>query len=235
MAKIFVFSIMHNEEVLLPYFLKHYETFAAKIFIVDAHSTDRTIEITKQHPKVEILTCPYGETFTEEDVSFCYQNYYKAWARHKADWAMCVDGDEFVYHPDIQLALSHARDKSADVIRTTCYTMVADHLPTTKGQIYEELNEGIRSDAQDKPIIFNPERDLMFTSGRHSLVNRDDLHIVKVKVRLLHYRYLTEDYAVERTQTVLDRLNEKERIKAYRIRRNRAWYQEALKKSRVVV
>lgn len=34
--KIDVFSIMRNEEDLLPYFLRHYETFADRIFIFDS-------------------------------------------------------------------------------------------------------------------------------------------------------------------------------------------------------
>ena len=129
---------MHNEEVLLPYFLRHYETFADRIFIIDAYSTDRTREIAFKHPKVTLLHCPYGEKFTEDDVSHCYERYYKEFRIRETRLGNVVDGDEFVYHPDIQQALQHAEDKEADVIRTTCYTMVSDHLPTTTGQIYKE-------------------------------------------------------------------------------------------------
>ena len=56
-----VYGIVRNEEFLLPYFLRHYETFAYRIFICDDHTTDRTREIAKTHAKVSLLDYPANQ------------------------------------------------------------------------------------------------------------------------------------------------------------------------------
>ena len=63
---IHVYNIVHNEEFLLPYYLRHYEQFADKIFIFDDESTDRTAEIAKAHPKVTYLKYPGWGRFVEK-------------------------------------------------------------------------------------------------------------------------------------------------------------------------
>jgi hypothetical protein len=231
--KIYVFSIMHNEEVLLPYFLRHYETFADKIFIVDAYSTDKTKKIAKAHPKVTVLKCPYDMGFTEDDISKCYEELTDKYSED-ADWVMCVDGDEFVYHEEVKLALQNAENKGLDVVRTTCYTMVSNKLPTTKGQIYEELNKGIRTDAQDKAVILRGDVVVEFEPGRHSIKNKEDVTIGKANLLLLHYRYLTKDYAKQRSDTLAERMEadpELPKLQAKGLR----WYEAAIKRAQRVV
>ena len=39
---------MWNEEFMLPHFLKHYSKYADRIFIINDHSTDKTVEIARQ-------------------------------------------------------------------------------------------------------------------------------------------------------------------------------------------
>ncbi len=233
MAKIFVFSIVHNGEVLMPYFLRHYETFADKIFIIDAHSTDRTKAIARLHSKVKLLKTPYDTGFTEEDISRCYIEFVEKYDEG-ADWVVCVDGDEFIYHEDIQAALQNAENKDLDVVRTTCYTMVSEQLPTTKKQIYEELNKGIRTTSQDKAIILRAGLTVDFEPGRHSILNKEDVRIGKANILLLHYRYLSKEYAQQRSDTLLSRMGDSKHLRHLQAKGMR-WYESALKRAQRVV
>jgi glycosyltransferase involved in cell wall biosynthesis len=54
--KIWAYAICWNEEVMLPYYLKHYEKFCEKIIIYDNMSTDNSRNIIKNHPLCEIRT-----------------------------------------------------------------------------------------------------------------------------------------------------------------------------------
>src|SRR3990167_4792623 len=90
--RINVFSIMYNEEFMLPHFLKHYEKFADRIFIIDDHSTDRTAEIAKAHPKVEYSVYEH-EGLNEQEFNDTFYKFYKA---NPSDWAVVVDCDEFL-------------------------------------------------------------------------------------------------------------------------------------------
>src|SRR5438552_12457573 len=137
---IHIFSIMRNEEAILPYFLRHYETFADRIFIFNDHSTDKTVEIAKAHLKTTVMDFPYNRGLQEDDFSNCFQDAYKKYSRGVADWAMCVDADEFIYHMEILELLKRQREKGRRVLRTTGYSMVSQEFPTTNGQIYEQCN-----------------------------------------------------------------------------------------------
>src|SRR5436190_13957749 len=96
--KVHIFSIMWNEEYILPYFLRHYETFADKIYIFDDRSTDRTADIAKANPKVELLEYDYPTGVDDDDHSRCFENAYKKYSSGVADWVFCVDADEIIYN-----------------------------------------------------------------------------------------------------------------------------------------
>jgi len=61
--------------------------FADEIVVVDSFSTDGTYEFLKNHPKVEIIQCPF-ENFTAQ------KNFALKQANN--DWVLFVDADEVV-------------------------------------------------------------------------------------------------------------------------------------------
>ena len=103
--KIHIFSIVRNDAYILPYFIRHYSTFADKIFIIDDHSTDNTKEIANSFPNVEVLDYEYNNGFNEDSFSQSLIDHYKKHSRGKADWVMCADSDEFIYHKDMKKVL----------------------------------------------------------------------------------------------------------------------------------
>lgn len=51
---IHLYAACWNEERIIPFFLQHYEPLVDRIIIYDDHSTDRSVELLRASPKVEI-------------------------------------------------------------------------------------------------------------------------------------------------------------------------------------
>lgn len=199
--KIHVYSIMFNEEFMLPYFLRHYETIADQIFVWEDQSTDNTRAILSQHPKVTLLETP--------EVHGIHEGYWitKLWPRYKelsrgqADYVICVDTDELAYHPGgLVGVLEEQKRFGVQLIHCRGYTMMADAPPTTTSQIYDEIKLGVRDRWSSKWCVFSPEIELEFQRGRHGYprVAPDIVWRKEIGARLLHYRYLGHRYFEQR-------------------------------------
>lgn len=200
--KIDVYSIMRNEIRLLPYFLRHYETFASRIFVWDDESDDGTRELLNSHPKVTIL--PLGKSGLD-DAYFISDLWpqYRVISRGHADWAICVDADEFVYYPpapdSIVGRLHELSGKGIKKIRLLGWAMHHDSFPTTSGQIYDEVKMGWVDRWSRKAVVFSPEAEMMWNWGRHWCAPQEGYpEIHKTGISLLHFRYLGEEFYVER-------------------------------------
>src|SRR3990167_5587014 len=187
--KVHIYSIMWNEEYILPYFLRHYWAFADKIYIFNDHSTDKTAEIAKAHPKVVLLDFEYNQGLNEDDFNDCFVKAYKKYSRGIADWVMCVDADEIIYNPNFLAVLQHQRQKGLRVLKCAGYQMISRTKPVGHGQIYDESKSGGRSRGFDKPIIFDPAIDIKFGNGRHTIQVPEGVAIGRAKILLLHYKY----------------------------------------------
>jgi len=213
---IHVHSIVWNEEVLLPYFLRHYTQFA-DVFIANDHSTDNTVKIAESHPRTTVIDFPHKRGLNEKDFSKYFEDAYKEHSR-EADWVICVDADEFVYHPQIAKHLSQLEG----VIRPAGYNMLDNRLPRKNGQIYDELFMGVRSRSYDKPVVFQPHLDIKFEDGRHRI--QTDVKVQRKGLLMLHYRYLSREYFQDRTTAVFSRMDVSGRYERWRMRRGLAWY-----------
>lgn len=232
--KIHVYSAMRNEEILLPYFLRHYSLFADRIFIIDDQSTDKTVEIAKSNEKVTLLAYKFTRGYNEEEHVECFTKFYKKYSRG-ADWVICVDGDEFVYNKDITRNLEEQQKRGLRIIKTTGYAMISRKLPKTKRQIYEELPYGLRERRWDKPCVFDPKLDIVFGPGRHYIKSPAEVPSQSGKLSMLHYRYLSREYFRKRSYNLITSLNISDELKTHLITGGLKFYKEALKKDLVKV
>lgn len=194
---------MYNEEYIIPYWLRHYEKFANRIFVGDDRSTDNTRKLLQQHPKVTLLDL--GPNC--HDDAYWVVNFfplYEKYSKGKADWVIVADADEFVYHPQILDVLQEQKDYGINVIRCEGYEMISDKLPTTKGQIYEEIKMGVPNALESKWTVHSANVSLRFRKGRHGPVfNQRNFRLNrKTGIRLLHFRHLTFDYYSERDRII---------------------------------
>ncbi|MDO8487694.1 MAG: glycosyltransferase family 2 protein [bacterium] len=204
--KIDVYSNMHNEEVILPFWLRHYETIADRIFIWEDESTDATKKILSKHPKVTFLPM---EKHGDDDVYWTTTLFpqYEKYSRCVADWVIIADADEFIYHPHLLNVLEEEKRKGTQVIQCSGFTMISEGLPTTTGQIYDEIKIGLPDKTESKWTIHSANIRVRYPKGRHGPIHEHNAFVRnrETGIKLLHYRYLGEKYFEERDKKILER------------------------------
>jgi glycosyltransferase involved in cell wall biosynthesis len=205
--KIHVYMIFYNEEVILPYFLRHYGAFAEKIVCFDNRSTDRSAAIVDAHPKTERIVFDTGEGMFDRIHLDLKSEYRKS--RGKADWVICVDCDEFIYHPDIVGLLTKYKKEGITYPKVQGFEMVSEHTPVGNKQIFEEVRNGFPNEGYAKRILFAPELEIQFAPGCHTAnVSGCVVESPQADLKLLHYRFLGRDFFINRSIERRARLSE---------------------------
>lgn len=191
--KIVTFTILKNESAILPFFLRHYSAFVDKIIIWDEQSTDGTREIIKACPKAELRDWD-GKGIDDYKFKTFSEQAYKE-ARGHFDWCIWPDVDEFIWAPDVRAVL--ADSNQFDAVTTAGFNMVHDGLPVDDGrQIWEIAPMGVNAPVYAKKIVFKPDKDLHWSTGKHHL--ECNVTLSPPRLKLLHYRFLGETYTRER-------------------------------------
>lgn len=193
-----VHIVAYNEEMILPYALRHYKTFAARIVVHDGGSTDRTRDIC----------CEYGVEIENFDTDgkindvLLKQLKENCWKGTTAEWVAVVDADEFLYFPDHpKNSLDQYEQQELAFVKPTGFEMFSDTLPTGNGQIYDEIKQGAADNKwYAKPILFSAKRvesvDYMVGAHECRAVLKNGLRMVNpVRVTmppcwLLHYHQI---------------------------------------------
>ncbi len=177
--KVEIFSIMKNEELILPFYLKHYQDRFSNctINVYDNGSTDNSIQICKD------AGCNIGifPVYTEELLKDWKNNI---WKNSDADWIIVCDIDELL---DVSMTDLLSLQEDVNVIKTQGYNMVditEDDLPI------EELPHGAPSEGYSKLVMFKNKSisEINYSPGAHTAdplpnpVFSDDVF------NLLHYK-----------------------------------------------
>src|SRR5258708_30639021 len=93
-VRVHLYAQCWNDAFMLPYFFRHYDGFVDRYVIFDDGSTDRSLAILRQHPRVElrrfIPSPPLSFVLSEQALSnACWQG-----SRDSADWVIIPDIDE---------------------------------------------------------------------------------------------------------------------------------------------
>lgn len=237
------YCLAYNEAAIIRYWVRHYRTFCDRVIVYcDLGSDDGTATLARMEG-AEIR--PYGPSDLDDlaFVAFAEEHYPEA--RGLADWVIWTDADEILYHPNLEQRLDDLRSQGVDFPTVAGYSMMADAPPTTSGQIYEELQTGFPSAAYAKVCIFDPSLDVKWQTGKHGAAviggfTPDD---GSDPLRLLHYRWLGQDYFLERNRRNFARLNAinkamqhgREIYPGYRGEYSPDWYAERRQSAEVVV
>lgn len=190
LMKIWVFAVCHNEEAIIPWWLRHYGRFADRILVWDDASTDRSRALLQAHPSVTLFDCPWSGIDEDKALHHAYDVYPSA--RGKADWVMWVDMDEFL----VSDGLVDERTPY-EVITTAGYNMMGRGLPENgywHRQIWQLNPMGVAAPVYAKPIMFRPQARVRWVRGKHKLEDCDPVCSPTPMAKLLHYRYLGAAY-----------------------------------------
>jgi len=193
-----VLILSFNEETILPYTLRHYRTFADKILVYDAFSTDNTRNICREYGAIV-------QDWKTDGLNDAVAKHIKntGWINnHKSDWVICVDADELIYFPKgAEYTLGQYDMQKLGVIKPYGFEMFSETMPTTSGQIYDEIKMGGRDDKwYGKPVLFSPRRlrSIDFSAGAHTCtwidIDGNDRQCPSPEIEpptyLLHYHHI---------------------------------------------
>ena len=201
--KIDLYSNMHNEALIIPYWLRHYEPLVDRIFVWDDESTDKTVELLTQCPKVTILPEKVKGNWDAYWVKELFPLYEK-YSMGKADWVIVADGDEFIYHPSFREVMQAELDVGTDVIECTGFAMIANEFPTPNDypgkQLIELVKFGLPDGLESKWTIHTANKSIRFAKGRHGPVHnrRAFVRNRNTGIKLFHYRYFGDGYYANR-------------------------------------
>lgn len=200
------YTMVHNEETLMPYFMRHYKAFCQKITVFDNESNDRTAAIASAQG-AEVIPIATGGKHNVEMLRTAMNEGYKA-SRGIADWVICAEGDEFFWHPKMMKLLERYQDLDVTLPKTLGFDMVAHNPPKGSGQIYEELKYGFPNVDYSKRGVFRPDIEINFTVGGHLAFPEGPVRESRAPdILMLHYRYLGLNYFAKRYEEHRRRLS----------------------------
>jgi Glycosyl transferase family 2 len=197
---IHLYTLCWNEEKILPFFLRHYTPLVDRIFVADDGSTDRSAEMLSKCPLVTF------RKFDGAGDSFIFAQQKDsdgAWkqSRGVADWVICCDMDEFLYHENFRAYLEESAAKGITILPSRGFQMVAEDFPPEDWDLPREIVRGMPFHEMSKTIIFNPAaiEETRFSPGKHVVFPTGRPVFPKTtELKLLHYKYLGREYLVRR-------------------------------------
>lgn len=246
-----VITICRNEGYLMPHFLRHYERFADEIHVWDEQSTDGTREAIAGCNKAFLheWTAKGFDDFVR--LEFCHEIRNKFLS---FDWTIWPDVDEFIYADNVQEKLLGGMNPHYGLPRVVGYQMLWDgELPISQ-QITEVIRSGVRDEIYDKPIIIPAFSNIAWYPGKHRLKPLSKhfdypawMGPEHLALRLLHYRFLGEEYFKTRNAKNFSRFTNRE-MDAHRRQKvgwhvapdhkgkyDLDWYRENLKLAKPVI
>ena len=216
--RIHAYAICWNEEIMLPYYLYHYEKFVEKIIIYDNMSTDNSRQIINNHPLCELRDYDSNNEVRDDLYLEIKNNVWKECREKDIDYVIVGDIDEFLFSNNIIEFLE--TNKEYSIFHPPGFEMFSKKFPHTKGQIYSVCNKGARSPYNniDKKIIFSPDRvqEIAYLAGCHQNPNQisegpiwtyDKSNPIDSDLKLLHFKYIDEEYVAKRNRDMAKRLS----------------------------
>lgn len=202
-----VYTITYNEELILPYFIKHYrDRFPnCDIVVYDNYSTDNTAKIAS------FYNCSVIKYDTNNELSD--RTYLKiknnVWKDSNTDWVVVCDADEFL---DIDYAkLQQEQKMGTTIIKSTAYDMINPNV----GEIdIGNMKYGVRNEYYDKCLMFNKKyiKEIRYEMGCHTCIPRGVIKYNRAKYRMYHNSYIEENYKINRYLVYSRRMSEENLI-----------------------
>ena len=186
---------------MLGFFFRHYDPLVERYVFYDDGSTDGTLDVLREHPRVEI------RRFERYDVdSFVLSSRHlndRVWkeSRGRADWVIISAVDEHLCHRDLPGYLDSARRVGIAAIPGLGYEMVSADFPDPAEELTRTRTRGAPEPMWNKLNLFDPDavEDTNYGVGRHSAEPTGRIRYPETdELLILHYKYIGFDYVQRR-------------------------------------
>jgi glycosyltransferase involved in cell wall biosynthesis len=194
--KITIFLMCYNEELLLPYTLKHYQDRfpSAKFVLVDNYSKDSSCEIAKENG-VEIRQFDSGDKQCEE-----YMLYIRntIWNDVKEGWVLMCDMDEWLEMTESQLM--EEEERGSTIITTNGFSIIGNSKMSDLSDFdLFKYDKGIWDTNYSKRVLFKvPNVKINYWWGCHKCFPEGNIKYSDIGYTLKHMNYLGVEYLVEK-------------------------------------
>jgi len=193
-----IYTIAFQEEFILPFFIKWYrDRFPnCKIVIYDNESTDNTVKIALNN------NCEVKSYNTNNQLSDSMYLEIKnnCWKQSGTDWVLICDVDEFldITSEDLNTNKTLFRSKGYNMCNVNNVSNILD------------IKHGVDSPQYDKTICFNSRyiKEINYAAGCHSCSPIGDVLYSYKTPKLLHMKFINEDYMVDRYKMFKNRMSE---------------------------
>ena len=220
--KIWVYSITYNEGHFVKHFLHAYKE-AERIVIYDNQSTDNTVELLLQDPRVEVREYD-SDNMIRDDYYLDIKNHSWKEARGKADWVIVVDFDEIFQHcwkddygEYMDLNLREIHSKGFNMIRPHGYNMISLDAPLgMDGHPYQYSKMATYHRPEEKMCCFKPDElsEINYSTGAHGATPFDKMQGTQgIRVctfpefKLLHFKFWNLEHYMKRMEEYQKRLS----------------------------
>jgi len=201
--RVHLYTVCWDEADMLGFFFRHYDPWVDRYVIYDDGSTDDSLSILADHPKVELRRFARSR-----EGSFCLSHQAlqdEAWkeSRGAADWVVITAIDEHLHVPGRAMAdyLSEQTALGVTILPALGFDMNHPTMPENAGLLVERVTRGRARIAFNKLSIFNPDAVLEtgFGAGRHKADPTGDLRLPsRNELALWHYKHLGFDRCAAR-------------------------------------
>jgi hypothetical protein len=159
--------LARDEAEIFIYAARHYTSFCNRVVLHDMGSQDGTLEIAAQFG-IEVRKWDSGDKVDDRVNKLIKET---CWQGADADWVLCADADELIYFPEgADFSFNSYTNSNIPVVKPHGWEMTSETMPTTPGQIYDEIKMGGKDDQwYAKPVIFTPRlvQSIEFGAGAH--------------------------------------------------------------------
>jgi len=206
---------IHNEGPWIAEVIEGIRPLCDKIFILDDHSTDDTVEVCmRYHPQVDVLPSHFTGLNERRDKNWLLDEITR---RCKAEWILCIDGDEVMEPngPEIVRSTIEAHPNTPSYVLKISFlwndaaTVRVDRIyndfwrPSLFRPFHEDPNK------PDDRKLLSELRFMATPFGRAMDGNEPNLHCSSVPqrfihgcglmpVRLKHYGYMSRESRVKK-------------------------------------
>jgi len=201
--KTHLYTLCWNEADRLEFFFRNYDPWVDRYIVFDDGSTDGSIEILKERPRVEVRR--WHRKYPDSYILAQWDWVNEVWkeSRGCADWVIMVDIDEHLFAPrnPIKDLLERYMSQGVTYVPALGFQMLCEDFPEADEHLVKSRTWGTPFMELCKLSIFNPDaiEETNFSTGRHGagaigrlkLPRRDEL-------LLFHYKFLGFERTLEK-------------------------------------